>query len=128
MAFPFAVIDGEKPLVGFIEPDWVKTLGLYVRKIMAPETLDQSMTFATMVAKKQGWELNPDAEFTKDLVEGLNTNWNRYGYYLCPCRDSDGSRARRPMLGSSAPARPAWKDVEGHGLSLLRALSRQSLR
>jgi glutaredoxin len=28
VAFPFAVIDGEKPLVGFIEPDWVKTLGL----------------------------------------------------------------------------------------------------
>ena len=28
VAFPFAVIDGEKPLVGFIEPDWAKTLGL----------------------------------------------------------------------------------------------------
>ena len=30
------------------------------------------MTFASMVAKKQGWALNPDAEFTKDLVEGLH--------------------------------------------------------
>jgi glutaredoxin-like protein NrdH len=28
VAFPFAVIDGEKHLVGFIEPDWAKTLGL----------------------------------------------------------------------------------------------------
>jgi glutaredoxin-like protein NrdH len=28
VAFPFAVIDEEKPLVGFIEPDWAKTLGL----------------------------------------------------------------------------------------------------
>ena len=28
VAFPFAVIDGEKSLVGFIEPDWAKTLGL----------------------------------------------------------------------------------------------------
>jgi glutaredoxin len=28
VAFPFAVIDGEKHLVGFIEPDWVATLGL----------------------------------------------------------------------------------------------------
>jgi glutaredoxin len=28
IAFPFAVIDEGKHLVGFIEPDWVKTLGL----------------------------------------------------------------------------------------------------
>jgi glutaredoxin len=28
VAFPFAVIDGERHLVGFIEPDWKKTLGL----------------------------------------------------------------------------------------------------
>jgi len=28
VAFPFAVIDGDKHLVGFIEPDWAKTLGL----------------------------------------------------------------------------------------------------
>ncbi len=28
IAFPFAVIDGDQHLVGFIEPDWTKTLGL----------------------------------------------------------------------------------------------------
>jgi glutaredoxin-like protein NrdH len=28
VAFPFAIIDGDKHLVGFIEPDWAKTLGL----------------------------------------------------------------------------------------------------
>lgn len=28
VAFPFAVVDGDKHLVGFIEPDWAKTLGL----------------------------------------------------------------------------------------------------
>jgi glutaredoxin-like protein NrdH len=28
VAFPFAVIDGNRHLVGFIEPDWKKTLGL----------------------------------------------------------------------------------------------------
>jgi glutaredoxin len=27
VAFPFAVVDGDKHLVGFIEPDWSKTLG-----------------------------------------------------------------------------------------------------
>jgi glutaredoxin len=28
VAFPFAVIDGERHLVGFIEPDWIATLSL----------------------------------------------------------------------------------------------------
>ena len=28
VAFPFAVVDGDKHLVGFIEPDWVATLGV----------------------------------------------------------------------------------------------------
>ena len=28
VAFPFAVIDEKNPLVGFIEPDWKKTLGV----------------------------------------------------------------------------------------------------
>jgi glutaredoxin-like protein NrdH len=28
VAFPFAVIDGKEHLVGFIEADWVRTLGL----------------------------------------------------------------------------------------------------
>jgi glutaredoxin-like protein NrdH len=28
IAFPFAVVDGDKHLVGFIEPDWTRTLGV----------------------------------------------------------------------------------------------------
>jgi glutaredoxin-like protein NrdH len=28
VAFPFAVIDGKEHLVGFVEPDWIATLGL----------------------------------------------------------------------------------------------------
>ncbi|MFZ2780935.1 MAG: glutaredoxin family protein [Rectinemataceae bacterium] len=28
VAFPFVVLDGKSHLVGFIEPDWVRTLGL----------------------------------------------------------------------------------------------------
>ena len=28
VAFPFAVIDGSAHLVGFIQPDWVRTLGM----------------------------------------------------------------------------------------------------
>jgi ferredoxin-thioredoxin reductase catalytic subunit len=80
---------------------------------MADKTFEQTMTFATMVAKKQGWVLNPDAEFTASLAEGLTTNWNRYGYYLCPCRDTDGSREADAKV--ICPCVPSWKDVEEHG-------------
>lgn len=59
---------------------------------MIPKTLDQTRLFTRMVAQKQGWVLNPDESFYESLVEGLMVNFNRYEYFLCPCRDSDGSR------------------------------------
>jgi ferredoxin-thioredoxin reductase catalytic subunit len=37
-------------------------------------------------AEGSGYHLNPDKEFTKELVEGLLVNENRYGYWACPCR------------------------------------------
>lgn len=36
--------------------------------------------------EKSGYHLNPDVEFTKDLVRGLLENERRYGYWCCPCR------------------------------------------
>jgi ferredoxin-thioredoxin reductase catalytic chain len=41
-------------------------------------------------AESSGYHLNPDTEFTKELVWGLITNQNRYGYMACPCRVSSG--------------------------------------
>ena len=37
-------------------------------------------------AESGGYHLNPDEEFTRELVKGLITNTNRYGYQACPCR------------------------------------------
>jgi ferredoxin-thioredoxin reductase catalytic subunit len=45
-------------------------------------------------AEASGYHLNPDAEFTKDLVEGLLVNERRYGYWNCPCRLASGSREK----------------------------------
>jgi ferredoxin-thioredoxin reductase catalytic chain len=39
-----------------------------------------------------GYQLNPDAEFTKNLVAGLLKNEQRYGYRACPCRLASGNR------------------------------------
>jgi ferredoxin-thioredoxin reductase catalytic subunit len=39
-----------------------------------------------------GYNLNPDAGFTKDLIKGLLINEERYGYWACPCRLASGER------------------------------------
>ena len=43
-------------------------------------------------AEAAGYHLNPDVEFTKDLVAGLLVNEKRYGYWNCPCRLASGNR------------------------------------
>jgi len=43
-------------------------------------------------AEEGGYHLNPDEEFTKELVQGLIVNTRRYGYRACPCRLAAGDR------------------------------------
>lgn len=43
-------------------------------------------------AEEAGYHLNPDVEFTKDLVRSLLVNEKRFGYQICPCRLSLGSK------------------------------------
>ncbi len=45
-------------------------------------------------AETSGYHLNPDEEFTRDLVEGLLVNEERYGYRACPCRLASGEKDR----------------------------------
>ena len=80
---------------------------------MAEKSLEQTERFASMVAAKQGWVLNPDSGFTRSLEEGLTVNWNRYGYYLCPCRDTLGSR--EADAAAICPCAPSHQDVAEHG-------------
>ncbi|MGA2913733.1 MAG: ferredoxin-thioredoxin reductase catalytic domain-containing protein [Methanoregula sp.] len=39
-----------------------------------------------------GYFLNPDVDFTKNLVRGLLKNEHRYGYSACPCRLASGKK------------------------------------
>ncbi len=80
---------------------------------MTEKSIEDTGRFASMVAAKQGWELNPDADFTDSLVEGLTVNANRYGYYLCPCRDTEGSRQADADV--ICPCAYSWADVERYG-------------
>jgi ferredoxin-thioredoxin reductase catalytic chain len=43
-------------------------------------------------AEQGAYHLNPDQEFTLDLMEGLLINQQRYGYPSCPCRLAAGNR------------------------------------
>jgi len=43
-------------------------------------------------AESAGYHLNPDGEFTKELIEGLIINKRRYGYGACPCRLASGKK------------------------------------
>ena len=44
-------------------------------------------------AEASGYHLNPDVEFTKDLVKGLLVNEKRYNYMACPCRLASGEKS-----------------------------------
>lgn len=41
-------------------------------------------------AEAGGYHLNPDCQFSKELVKGLLVNEKRYGYWACPCRLASG--------------------------------------
>jgi len=43
-------------------------------------------------ALERGYHLNPDADFVLDLMDGLITNQDRYGYASCPCIEAEGLR------------------------------------
>jgi len=78
-----------------------------------PKSLEQVAEFAAMVAAHQGWRLNPDESFRAVLIEGLHTNYGRYGYFLCPCRDGTGAREQdRDIVCPCAYAR---EDIDEFG-------------
>ncbi|HOI40390.1 MAG TPA: ferredoxin-thioredoxin reductase catalytic domain-containing protein [Methanobacterium sp.] len=41
-------------------------------------------------AESAGYHLNPDESFTKELLESILINKDRYGYGACPCRLASG--------------------------------------
>ena len=80
---------------------------------MKPKSPADVRLFTSMVAEKQGWTLCPDLEFYEILVEGLGENFNRYGYFMCPCRDTDGSR--EADRDSICPCSWSRRDISEHG-------------
>jgi ferredoxin-thioredoxin reductase catalytic subunit len=61
-----------------------------------PETSMDEIGQAYRALKKEaeagGYFLNPDTDFTQNLIAGLLKNQKRYGYRACPCRLAGGKR------------------------------------
>lgn len=64
-------------------------------------------------AEKGGYRLNPDVEFTKNLIRGLLKNEQRYGYRACPCRLASGIKDQD--LDIVCPCDYRDSDIEEHG-------------
>lgn len=57
-----------------------------------PNEVDRLYERLKMESEAAGYNLNPDTDFTKELVKGLLVNEKRYGYQACPCRLASGKK------------------------------------
>lgn len=78
-----------------------------------PRQIDTLFDKLSRQAKASGYFLNPDTPFTRDLVKGLLTNEERYGYWACPCRLADGTREMDRDIICPCDYRDA--DISEHG-------------
>ncbi|UCE12525.1 MAG: ferredoxin:thioredoxin reductase [Candidatus Heimdallarchaeota archaeon] len=69
--------------------------------------------YVTRISIRNGWKLNSDKEQLDDLITGLQANFNRLGYYNCPCRDSqEDHQLDRDII---CPCRYAEQDIKDYG-------------
>jgi len=62
------------------------------KMIISPEEVSRLYERLKIEAEAAGYHLNPDVEFTKELIKGLLINEKRYGYRSCPCRLASGKK------------------------------------
>ena len=55
---------------------------------------EQLYDILSAYARSQGIRLNKDREFVMDILRGLLTNEQRYGYRSCPCRLAWGEKEK----------------------------------
>lgn len=79
----------------------------------APKTERDTRAFAEAVATHQGWSLNPDEDMLGMIISGLTVNHGRYGFFMCPCRDSDGDPVKDKDI--RCPCVYVWPDIEEYG-------------
>ena len=80
---------------------------------MQKKTLSNVLEFLQAVTVKQELILNPDKEQVKTVAIGLMENYNAFGYFCCPCRESWEDRKKdRDITCPCAYCKP---DIEEYG-------------
>ena len=83
-SFPTVVVD-EKVIIGFKVQE--------IKEAIAVRTeVDDLYDRLRTVQEAKGYFFNNDKERTFDLLRGLMTNKDRYGYMACPCRLASGKQ------------------------------------
>jgi ferredoxin-thioredoxin reductase catalytic subunit len=59
---------------------------------VTPEEVEELYKKLHGDAEAGGYHINPDKEFTRELLKGLLVNIKRYGYQACPCRLASGKK------------------------------------
>jgi ferredoxin-thioredoxin reductase catalytic chain len=60
--------------------------------VIPDSLIDETYIILKKETEEGGYRLNPDIDFTKNLIRGLLKNEQRYGYRACPCRLASGKR------------------------------------
>ena len=59
---------------------------------ISDQELDKFYENVKKDVEAHGYHLNPDVEFTKELLKSILINEKRYGYGACPCRLASGNK------------------------------------
>jgi len=104
-SFPTITIDGQA-ITGFKLQEIKEAIGVRTK-------VDDLHDMLKKVQEPKGYFFNRDRERTFDLLRGLLTNKDRYGYMSCPCRLASGQReADRDII---CPCEYRTADVEEFG-------------
>lgn len=83
-SFPTTVVNGQV-ITGFKVQEIKEAIGVRTE-------VDHLFDALRQVQESKGYFFNHDRERTFDLLRGLLTNKDRYGYMACPCRLASGDR------------------------------------
>jgi ferredoxin-thioredoxin reductase catalytic subunit len=71
------------------------------------------LNYVLKLSEKNNWILNPNFEQLEKIIKGLAINFERYGYFNCPCRDShDNKEKDRDII---CPCEYSLSDIEEYG-------------
>lgn len=75
--------------------------------------IEDTKKYVNNVANHRKWVLQPDKTMLNDLIEGLATNKDRYGYRSCPCRLASGNKEKdRDII---CPCKYSEPDIKEYG-------------